>query len=119
MIARKPMLKRKAVSVPRAPAYCRSRGRIGVRLCVLTAGAMMIVAVGVAAERDAVEKAPPPSAPQPPPRTSLPTPPPGPAARSGEFPPPEPVSDPSPLGRGIQRTMTLLATSTPTAAIEI
>ena len=116
MIARQPMLKRKDVAVPGAPPYCRTRGRTWVRLWVLMACAMAAGTVEAAAERTAIEPIPPAptaSAPQPPPRTSLPTPPPEPAARSGEFPPPEPVSDPSLSGRGIQRTMTLLATSTP------
>ena len=115
MNTRESMLRSKEVSVQVACAHCRTSGRLWERMWVLMAGAMAIMAVGAAAEKAAVEPAPAAptaSAPQPAPRTSLPTPPPEPRTRSGEFPPPEPVSDPSPLGRGIQRTMTLLATST-------
>lgn len=61
--------------------------------------------VGAAAASDPV--------PQPPPRTSLPTPPPEAPVDPLTFPPPPPVKDASKLGLGIQRTMTLLATSTP------
>jgi hypothetical protein len=52
--------------------------------------------------------------PQPPPRTSLPTPPPEAPVDPASFPPIVPAKDPSQFGVGIQRTMTLLATSTPT-----
>ncbi|MCY2990672.1 MAG: hypothetical protein NTY19_22755 [Planctomycetota bacterium] len=113
MNTRESMLRSKELLVQVACAHCRTGGRLWERMWVLMAGAMAIVAVGAAAEKAAVEPAPTASALQPPPRTTLPTPPPEPRARSGEFPPPEPVSDPSPLGRGIQRTMTLLANSTP------
>lgn len=52
-------------------------------------------------------------APQSPPRTPLPTPAPEAAVEPGAFPPPPAVKDPAELGLGVQRTMTLLATSTP------
>ncbi len=54
------------------------------------------------------------SAEDPPPRTPLPTPSPEkPATNPAAYPLPAQPSDPSVLGLGIQRTMTLLATSTP------
>ncbi len=53
------------------------------------------------------------SAPQPPPRTPQPAPTPEATANPGAFPPPAPLKDLSQLGQGVQRTMTLLATSTP------
>lgn len=50
----------------------------------------------------------------PPPRTPLPTPPPeAPSTNPAGYPQPAPPADLSTLGLGIQRTMTLLATSTP------
>ena len=72
------------------------------RLCAGLAGVMAIVAV-TASTLPAEE---------PPPRTALPTPRPE-AAGPGAFPPPAPLKDPSHLGHGVQRTMTLLASSTP------
>jgi hypothetical protein len=51
--------------------------------------------------------------PQAPARVPLPTPPPEAPAGPGAFPPLSPVEDASQLGLGVQRTMTLLAASTP------
>src|SRR5690242_4616738 len=51
--------------------------------------------------------------PQAPPRIPLPTPPPEAPVAPSDFPPPPAVSEPALMGLGIQRTMTLLATSTP------
>ena len=54
-----------------------------------------------------------PAAPPPPIHAPLPTPPPEAPVDPASFPPLPPIDDPSPLGLGVQRTMTLLATSTP------
>ena len=88
----------------RAATACHRRGvplavRLWTNMAAVTAILVLGATVAVAAE--------------PPPRKVLPTPRPEPAAKPGEFPPPAPAKDPSRLGLGVQRTMTLLATSTP------
>jgi len=70
-------------------------------------GLCISVALGIGAT-SAAEPSP-----QPPPRAPLPTPPPEATAEPATFPPLAPVEDPSQLGLGVQRTMTMLATSTP------
>ena len=71
---------------------------------LLSIGVIAALAIATTARSAAAE--------QPPPQKSLPTPRPE-AAVNAAFPPPLPAPDPSRLGRGVQRTMTLLASSTP------
>src|SRR6185437_13984277 len=68
----------------------------------LALGASVLIGVGAA-----------PTTPEAPQRQSLPTPPPEAPVDPRNFPAPLPAKDPSQFGLGIQRTMTLLATSTP------
>ncbi len=63
---------------------------------------------GLSAETPGAEPAP-----QAPARVPMPTPPPEAPADPGAFPAPSPAADASRLGLGVQRAMTLLATSTP------